>query len=59
MLSRPDEGLDFRTLVEGDERLTTRVDPEAVFDLSAYTAHVPAVFERLLALTRDPEAAHV
>jgi adenylosuccinate lyase len=54
-----DEGLDFRTLVEGDERLTTRVDPEAVFDLSAYTAHVPAVFERLLALTRDPEAAHV
>ena len=54
-----DEGLDFRTLVEGDERLTSRVDPEAVFDLSAYTAHVPAVFERLLALTRDPEAAHV
>jgi adenylosuccinate lyase len=54
-----DEGLDFRTLVEGDERVTTHVDPQALFGLSAYTAHVPAVFERLLALTRDPEAAHV
>jgi adenylosuccinate lyase len=54
-----DEGLDFRTLVEGDERVTTHVDPQALFGLSSYTAHVPAVFERLLALTRDPEAAHV
>jgi adenylosuccinate lyase len=54
-----DEGLDFRTLVEGDERVTTHVDPETVFDLSAYTTHVPAVFERLHTLTSDREAAHV
>jgi adenylosuccinate lyase len=54
-----DEGLDFRTLVEGDARITRLVDPRAVFDLSAYTAHVPAVFERLRTLTRDREAAHV
>jgi len=54
-----DEGLDFRTLVEGDERVTAHVDPEQAFDLSAYTTHVPAVFERLHALTSDREAAHV
>jgi adenylosuccinate lyase len=54
-----DEGLDFRTLVEGDARITRLVDPETVFDLSVYTANVPAVFERLNALTSDREAAHV
>jgi adenylosuccinate lyase len=54
-----DEGLDFRALVEGDERITGLVDPQAIFDLSAYTAHVPAVFERLHVLTTDREAAHV
>jgi adenylosuccinate lyase len=54
-----DEGLDFRALVEGDERITRLVDPEAVFDLTVYTAHVPAVFERLHTLTSDREAAHV
>jgi adenylosuccinate lyase len=54
-----DEGLDFRALVEGDERITRLVDAEAVFDLTVYTAHVPAVFERLHTLTSDREAAHV
>jgi adenylosuccinate lyase len=55
-----DEGLDFRTLVEGDDRITRVVDPEPLFDLGVYTAHVPAVFERLHALTSDhQEAAHV
>jgi adenylosuccinate lyase len=54
-----DEGLDFRALVEGDERITAHVDAQAVFDLSVYTAHVPAVFDRLHALTTDREAAHV
>jgi len=32
---------------------------KAVFDLAVYTAHVPAIFERLHALTSDREAAHV
>ncbi|MGE5273628.1 MAG: adenylosuccinate lyase [Verrucomicrobiota bacterium] len=54
-----DEGLDFRALVEGDDRITRLVDPEALFDLTFYTAHVPAVFERLHTLISDPEAAHV
>jgi adenylosuccinate lyase len=54
-----DEGLDFQTLVAGDDRITRLVDPEAIFDLAVYTAHVPAVFERLHVLTSDREAAHV
>ncbi len=54
-----DEGLDFRTLVEADERIGRLVDPKAVFDRAVYTAHVPAVFDRLHALTSDREAAHV
>jgi adenylosuccinate lyase len=54
-----DEGLDFRTLVEGDARIAGLVDPATVFDLAAYTAHVSAVFERLHALNSDREAAHV
>src|SRR5207344_397861 len=52
-----DEGLDFQTLVAGDDRISRLVDPATVFDLSVYTAHVPAVFERLQALTSDREAA--
>ena len=54
-----DEGLDFQTLVAGDDRISRLVDPATVFDLSVYTAHVPAVFERLQALTSDREAANV
>ena len=45
-----DEGVDFRELVEGDGEVSGRVDLDAVFDLSVYTRHVDAVFERLRAL---------
>ncbi len=54
-----DEELDFRVLVEGDERIAGRVDTRAVFDLAPYTRHVDAIFERLHALTRDQEAIGV
>jgi hypothetical protein len=52
-----DEGLDFRALVEGDQRIAGRIDLSAAFDLGAYTRHVDAVFERLATLTK--EIAHV
>ena len=48
-----DEGLDFRALVEGDERIAGRIDLAAAFDLGAYTRHVDAVFDRLHALTAN------
>jgi adenylosuccinate lyase len=51
-----DEGLDFRTLVEGDPRIAQRIDIPGAFDLSAYTRHAEAVFERLQPLTRHREA---
>ena len=54
-----DEGLDFRTLTEGDRRIADRIDLAAAFDLDAYTRHVDAVFDRLRSLTSDREAAHV
>ncbi len=54
-----DEELDFRALVESDERIAGRVDVDSVFDLAAYTRHVDAVFERLHALTRPEEALRV
>jgi adenylosuccinate lyase len=54
-----DEGLDFRSLVEADPRVKGRIDPAAVFDLGAFTAHVAAIFDRLRTVTRDQEAAHV
>ena len=53
-----DEELDFRALVERDERIAGRIDPAAVFDLAAYTRHVGTVFERLHTLTRHEEAVH-
>jgi adenylosuccinate lyase len=52
-----DEGLDFRALVEGDQRIAGRIDLAAAFDLGAYTRHVDTVFDRLNALTE--EIAHV
>jgi adenylosuccinate lyase len=52
-----DEGLDFRTLVEADERIAGRIELAEVFDLGAYTRHVDVAFDRLHALTR--EEAHV
>jgi adenylosuccinate lyase len=48
-----DEGLDFRQLVRGDAEIATRVDLDAVFELSAYTRHVDAVFERRAQTTRE------
>ena len=55
-----DEGLDFRTLVEGDRRIADRIDLAAAFDIGAYTRHVDTVFDRLHSLTSDrEEAAHV
>jgi adenylosuccinate lyase len=53
-----DEELDFRALVEADERIAGRLDLGSVFDVSAYTRHVDAVFDRLHALTRHEEAVH-
>jgi adenylosuccinate lyase len=54
-----DEGLDFRGLVEADERVAGRLDAAAVFDLHAYTRHADTVFDRLHALTDDREEVHV
>src|SRR5579862_102527 len=48
-----DEELDFRELVRADHEISSRVDPDAVFDLDAYTKHVDTVFNRL------KEPAHV
>jgi adenylosuccinate lyase len=48
-----DEGLDFRQLVRGDAEIATRVDLDDVFELSAYTRHVDAVFDRRAQTTRE------
>ena len=53
-----DEELDFRTLVEADERIAGRIDLAATFDLDVFTRHVDTVFERLHTLTRPEEAVH-
>ncbi len=53
-----DEELDFPALIEADERIAGRIDLTDTFDLSAYTRHLDAVFERLQALTRQEEAVH-
>src|SRR2546421_930554 len=44
---------DFRALVEADPAIGARGDLDAVFDPTAYTRHVDAVFERLDALTKE------
>jgi len=54
-----DEELDFRALVEADERIAGRIDVDSVFDLTVYTRHVDAVFGRLHALTPPEEALRV
>jgi adenylosuccinate lyase len=48
-----DEGLDFPELVRADAEIASRVDLEAVFDVSAFTRHVDVVFDRLEALRRE------
>jgi adenylosuccinate lyase len=54
-----DEELDFRALVESDERIAGRLDLDSVFDLAVYTRQVDAVFDRLHALSRPEEALRV
>ena len=49
----------FPDLVRADAAIAGRVDLDAVFDLTAYTRHVDTVFERLDALVRREEPAHV
>jgi adenylosuccinate lyase len=53
-----DEERDFRDLVRADEAIASRIDLDAVFDLSAYTRHVDAVFERLRTLAPKEEPVH-
>ena len=50
-----DEGLEFTSLVRADGELAARVDLAAVFDPTAYTRHVDAVFARLRALVAARE----
>ena len=45
-----DEGLDFRSLVRGDQLIAARVDLDEVFELGAFTTHVDAVFSRAAVL---------
>ena len=47
-----DEELDFRALVRNDPDIG--IDLDAVFDESAYTAHVDVVFDRLHNLVKEP-----
>ena len=47
-----DEERSFRELVAADPAIAGRIDLDEVFDLTAYTRHVPTVFERLDSLTR-------
>ena len=49
-----EEERDFRELVRADRAVASRVDLDAVFDLSAYTRHVDTIFERLDALRKEP-----
>ena len=56
-----DEESDFRALVESDPEITAVLDARALaeaFDLSAYTRHADAVFERLRALAQKEEPVH-
>ena len=54
-----DEERDFPGLVREDAEIAARVDFDAVFDLTTYARHVDTVFERLHALVRREEHAHV
>ena len=54
-----EEERSFPDLVRADDAIAGRVDLAAVFDLTAYTRHVDTVFERLDALVRREEPAHV
>jgi len=54
-----DEELDFRELVRREDEIASRVDLDAVFDLSAYTRHVDTVFARLQSIAVREEPVHV
>jgi len=54
-----DEELDFRELVRADDEIASRLDLDAVFDLSAYTRHVDTVFNRLDTIAAKEEPLHV
>lgn len=55
-----DEELDFCQLCRSNAEIAGRVDLDAVFDLGAYTIHVPTIFERLQDLVeRRQEPARV
>ena len=49
----------LRDLAGADSEVAGRVDLAAVFDESAYSAHVDTIFERLGSLTRTGEELHV
>src|SRR4051794_7598926 len=53
-----DEERDLRELAAAEPEITTRVDLDAVFDLTAYTRHIDTVFERLAALAPREEPVH-
>jgi adenylosuccinate lyase len=53
-----DEELDFRELVRREDEIASRVDLDAVFDLSAYTRHVDTVFARLQSIAVKEEPVH-
>jgi adenylosuccinate lyase len=54
-----DEELDFRELVRHEDEIASRVDLDAVFDLSSYTRHVDTVFARLHSIAVKEEPVHV
>jgi adenylosuccinate lyase len=54
-----DEELDFRELVRREDEIASRVDLDAVFDLSSYTRHVDTVFARLHSIAVKEEPVHV
>ncbi|MEX2645301.1 MAG: hypothetical protein WD249_03470, partial [Gaiellaceae bacterium] len=49
-----EEERDFGGLLRADEAVASRVDLDAVLDLSTYTRHVDTIFERLEALRKEP-----
>jgi adenylosuccinate lyase len=53
-----DEERDFEPLVRADSEIAARIDLDTVFDLSSYTSHVEAAFERLTAIARKEVPVH-
>ncbi|MGH3009438.1 MAG: adenylosuccinate lyase [Gaiellaceae bacterium] len=52
-----EEELDFRELCRTDDEISSRVELDAAFDLTAYTRHVDTVFARLETLKGEPAHA--